>query len=174
MSISQAQIEWLEDLNCRYMKHNISAYYIHRKYTGGKVDFTFYFKETEGRKLILIGDDKEYNVNIPNKNRENCINELKHKFLQFLEEHKNIRILFFHPSSYHILLSTYKEDGEKIDHMDDSMFLALNYTIRFPNLDYEGYYILSDSYTGFGYRDFDTDKFKEKYNMDVSIFPYNK
>ena len=160
--MSESQNSWFNDLNSRYMKYNVSIYKIDLENLG-EVDFSLKLNDN----IFILGDgfeEKEYNINMTPFNK--IIDEIKEKFISFLEVNNNIRVSILDDDKV-LLLSTYQEEGEKEDnYMFDDCIWALYYTIRFPNLDYDGYYILSGMLDGFD------ETFKDKYGMDVSVFPY--
>ena len=163
--MSGSQNSWFNDLNSRYMKYNVSIYNKIELENLGEVDFSLKLNDD----IFILGDgfeEKEYNINMTPFNK--IIDEIKEKFVSFLEINNNIRVSILEDDNV-LLLSTYQdEEGEKEDnYMFDDCIRALYYTIRFPNLDYDGYYILSGMIGGF-----DETTFKDKYDMDVSIFPY--
>jgi len=163
--MSGSQNSWFNDLNSRYMKYNVSIYNKIELENLGEVDFSLKLNDD----IFILGDgfeEKEYNINMTPFNK--IIDEIKEKFVSFLEINNNIRVSILEDDNV-LLLSTYQEEeGEKEDnYMFDDCIWALYYTIRFPNLDYDGYYILSGMIGGF-----DETTFKDKYDMDVSIFPY--
>jgi len=179
--MNESQIEWFNDLSTRYMKYNVSLY----NYKGidmsnvefGEVDFSLKVtkEETEHRYIILsyCGDEKKYDFDSPfyqtfplsGTPRDRILNEIKDKFISYLDENKNIRVSIYSDFvDYPLLLSTYEEEGKKNNYMYDDFIYSLYYMIRFPKLDYEGYYILMGMI-----RDFK--KIKDKYEMDVSYFP---
>lgn len=162
---SHSQVCWFEDLNRCYMKYDVSLYEF-KTNDLGKVDFTIRISKDP----IIEFMGKEYNVSLL-PDRGHHLKEIKEKLIEFLEENGNIRVAIYSDDSDNsddsnsILLSTYNEEEKKSNYMYDDMFWALYYTIRFPKLDYDGYYILSGM-SG----DFDT--FREKYDMDISVFPF--
>lgn len=161
--MSESQNSWFNDLNSRYMKYNVSIYNKIELENLGEVDFSLKLNDD----IFILGDgfeEKEYNINMTPFNK--IIDEIKEKFISFLEVNNNIRVSILDDDKV-LLLSTYQEEGEKEDnYMFDDCIWVLYYTIRFPNLDYDGYYILSGMLDGFD------ETFKDKYGMDVSVFPY--
>jgi hypothetical protein len=179
MSLSMAQISWLSELD-RYMKYNVSIYEVESdSYDLGKVDFSIVFKKDnkddsdsfDFSLTLREGEEKTENVyklSSPSTFRIPC-KEIKEKFIEFLENNdKNIRVVIQDFSKIY-LLSTYNEKYEEKKYMYDDLICVMNYMIRFPTLDNDGYYILSGM-SGH----FEKETFRQKYNIEMSeTFPYS-
>lgn len=170
MELSMAQISWLSELD-RYMKYNVSIYEVNSESDLGKVDFSLVFKKDEDQKsfsITLKEDSQEivYKLSKPSTFRIPS-KEIKEKFIEFLENNnKNIRVAIVTDKIY--LLSTYNEKYEAKKYMYDDLIWVINYMIRFPTLDNDGYYILSGMVGHF-----DKETFRQKYNIEMSeTFPY--
>lgn len=172
--MSQSQLEWFDDLSRRYMKHNVSLYKLTKENKGdlGKIDFNMKILKKGDYGVSLKVEDKEYDLSLSSSSsfRSSFLKEIKENLIEFLKENHHIRVAILSEFNENeiVLLSTYNEEGEKLsNYMYDDFIWSLYYTIRFPQLDFEGYYILSGMVSGF-------DTFKDKYNMDVCIFPLDE
>ena len=86
--MSESQNSWFNDLNSRYMKYNVSIYKIDLENLG-EVDFSLKLNDD----IFILGDgfeEKEYNINMTPFNK--IIDEIKEKFVSFLEINNNIRV----------------------------------------------------------------------------------